>query len=68
MSNEIDRLMSLDPLNLSAQDLDQIIAWNRQALQAYESGAKPKKDYTPIDLVALGLIKKIPPIKRRKIT
>lgn len=51
--------MQKDPLELSAQDLDQIIAYQRKARASFESGVKVKKgDSGPkIDLVALGVIK-----------
>ena len=68
MSNEIDRLMSLDPLKLSAQNIDEIILYQRKQRLAYESGVKPKKvSAQPLDLVSLGLITAPTPIKRRKI-
>ena len=68
MANEIDRLMSLDPLELSAQDIDSIIAYQRKARSAYDSGVKPKKAAeVPIDLEALGLMSKGEAFKRRKV-
>ena len=68
MTNEIDRLMQLDPLELSAQNIDSIILYQRKARLAYESGVKPKKvDSAPIDLEALGLVTKGALIKRRRI-
>ena len=68
--NYLDWLMHLDPLELSAQNIDQIIAYNRKALANYEAGVKPKKGEGPkIDLVALGAIPKAKPIsKTRKFT
>ena len=59
MSNETDRLMSEDPLNLSAQDIDEIIAYNRRMKKSYESGVKPSKTPTEgpkINLQALGIL------------
>ena len=70
MANEIDRLMSLDPLALSAQDIDDIIAYQRKARAAYDSGAKPKKGASAptITLADLGLKKKAPePVRRRLV-
>lgn len=68
MANEIDRLMSLDPLELSAQDIDSIISYQRKARAAYESGAKPKKAAeAPIDLEELGLVPKGESFKRRRV-
>ena len=68
MSNELDLLMSLDPLELSAQIIDEIIAYHRKARANYEAGIKPKKEKGPkveIDLVALGLAPAPEPFKRR---
>ena len=69
MPNEIDALMHLDPLELSAQDIDAIILYQRKARLAYDSGVKPKRGgaTAPIDLVAIGLEVKAPPVKRRKV-
>lgn len=66
--NEIDRIMSLDPLELSAQDIDKIIDYQRKARMNFEAGVKPSKEKGPkvsIDLVQLGLIPAAEPIKRR---
>lgn len=41
--NEIDRLMSEDPLNLSAQDLDTIIAFQRKMKANFAAGIKSSK-------------------------
>jgi hypothetical protein len=69
MSNEIDRLMALDPLDLSAGDIDAIIEYNRKLLSGYDSGVKPKKgEQKPPTLVELGIAKAKPTIKVRKIT
>ena len=56
--SELDELMSRDPLSLSAQDIDKIIAAQRQQRARREAGGKTKKataDSPPsgIDLVAL---------------
>lgn len=66
--NDIDFLMSLDPLELSKQDLDIIIAYHRNQRALREKGIKPKKDKGPantIDLTALGLKPAAPKINRR---
>lgn len=64
--SELDELMSRDPLDLSAQDIDKIIAVQRQARAAREApagGRRRKSDLVehdnakPIDLAALGLLK-----------
>lgn len=59
-STDLDELMSRDPLSLSAQDIDAIIAYQRQARARREAGVKPKRGSAepakPLDLVALGLI------------
>lgn len=72
MANEIDRLMDLDPLELSAQDLDDIIAYQRKARASFEAGVKPKKGsgekISADDLLSkLGMGKPKPPdgFKRR---
>lgn len=54
--SELDELMSRDPLDLSAQDIDAIIAYQRQQRARREAGGKTKKDLKDgagIDLVAL---------------
>lgn len=54
MANEIDRLMDEDPLNLSAQDIDQIILYQRKMKANFDAGIKsPKGDAPKIDLKAL---------------
>ena len=66
--NDIDFLMSLDPLELSKQDIDIIIAYHRNQRALREKGVKPKKDKGPantIDLTALGLKPAAPKINRR---
>lgn len=70
MPNEIDLLMSLDPLELSEQDLDKIISYQRKARANFEAGVKPKKGgadkIESSELLGkLGLIKAPEPIKRR---
>lgn len=42
--SEIDDLMNLDPLELSSQDIDKIIAYQRKQKQNFELGIKPKKE------------------------
>ena len=57
--SELDELMSRDPLNLSATDIDKIIAYQRQARAQREGGVKPKRSAKEagisgaVDLVAL---------------
>ena len=64
--SELDELMSRDPLQMTKQDIDQIIAYQRNASAQREApagGRRRKSDLTehdnakPIDLAALGLIK-----------
>lgn len=67
-TNDIDLLMSLDPLELSKQDLECIIAYHRNQRALREKGVKPTKDKGPkstLDLVALGLKPAAPKINRR---
>jgi hypothetical protein len=49
-ANEIDRIMNLDPLNLSDADLDKIILYERIARAKIELGVKPKKEVAKIDI------------------
>lgn len=67
--NTIEELMHKDPLELSAPDLDEIIAYQRKARQSYESGVKVKKaDSGPkIDLIGLGYLKAKPTFIKRKL-
>jgi hypothetical protein len=57
--SELDELMSRDPLDLTAQDIDAIIAYQRQQRARREAGGKTKKSAkeagiaSSIDLVAL---------------
>lgn len=52
--NEVDRLMDLDPLELSAQDIDEIIRYQRKMKANFDAGIKtPKGDAPKIDLKAL---------------
>jgi hypothetical protein len=54
MPNEIDRLMDLDPLELSAQDIDEIIKYQRKMKANFDAGIKsPKGEDKKIDLGAL---------------
>ena len=69
---DLDELMSKDPLELSSQDIDEIIAYQRKMRAQREGGVKPKKGSSDapkakLDLAALGLIKKPEPMIRRKI-
>ena len=41
--NDVDALMAIDPLELSKQDLDRIIAYQRKNRAMREQGLKPKK-------------------------
>ena len=68
--NELDRLMALDPLELSSQDIDTIISLQRKARQNFEAGVKPKKETGPKqDLSELLKMSapKVADIPRRKI-
>lgn len=67
--NTIDELMDKDPLLLTEQDLDKIVAYERQQRARFDSGVKPKKAAaTPgsVNLAEkLGLAPKASPMKRR---
>ena len=70
MPNEVDLLMDLDPLELSAQNIDSIITYHRKMRQNHEAGVKPKKESGPkqkIDLAEIGLEKAPAVMNRRKI-
>lgn len=43
MANEIDLLMTLDPLDLTTEDVDKLVAYERRMRALYESGQKPEK-------------------------
>lgn len=47
MATELDLLMDEDPLNLTAENLDQIVAIHREQRQKRESGVKPTKESGP---------------------
>lgn len=72
-STELDMLMSLDPLEMTREDIDAIISYQRNARAQREAGvkAKPTKESGPkvkISLESLGLRVAAPtaaPMKRR---
>lgn len=67
MTDELNYLMDLDPLSLSAQDIDKIVEYHRKARANYELGVKPKKEKgqtVKLDLVQLGIKKEQPPLRR----
>lgn len=67
--NYLDWLMRLDPLEYSAQNIDEIIDIQRKARMRSDSGIKPKKrESEAIDLVELDLAPKSKPMPRRKMT
>src|SRR5258705_55551 len=54
--NDLTALMTLDPLDLTKQDLDKIIAYQRKQRLAREGGAKTKRatsDAPAVDIKAL---------------
>lgn len=61
--NTVDQLMDLDPLTLTAQDIEAIVAYHRNARANAEAGIKVKKENPwpktkgPISLESLGLTK-----------
>lgn len=66
--NDINDLMDKDPLSLTKEDIDSIIAYQRKQRANREGGVKVKKESAPkvsLDLASLGLVKKADPIKRR---
>lgn len=71
-TNRVDELMSLDPLDMTKEDLDEIVAYHRKNRALGEAGVKAKKETGP--KVSLGnLLDDIlqkptqTPIARRKI-
>jgi hypothetical protein len=71
MANEIDELMDRDPLELTKDDIANIVKYHRSVRHQIESGHKPKKDTGPklsLDSVLKNLIPAkpaAPPMKRR---
>jgi hypothetical protein len=66
--NYLDWLMSMDPLELSAQNIDQVIAYHRRNRSLVDAGVKPKKNEGPkVDLAKIGLGKAPQVVKRRVI-
>ena len=68
-TNDIDLLMSKDPLDMSSLDIDAIIAYNRNQRAAKEAGGTraSRKSSTPaekLDLGKLGLKPVVPKITR----
>jgi hypothetical protein len=67
--NYLDWLMSMDPLELSAQNIDQVIQYHRRNRQLVDAGVKPKKNEGPkVDLEKIGLAAPKQVVKRRQIT
>ena len=61
--SDLDELMDRDPLELSAQDIDSIIAYQRKHRAQVAGGKRAKKDDGPgvsIDLAKLGLVPSAP--------
>jgi hypothetical protein len=54
--SELDRLMNEDPLNLSAQDIDAIIAYHRSLRARRASGEKSTKPTADISDIMTKLI------------
>jgi hypothetical protein len=67
--NYLDWLMHLDPLELSAQNIDQIIAAHRADRARQAAGGKAKRlSSVEVSLESIGLANKpVEPMKRRKI-
>lgn len=69
MPNELDELMDLDPLSLSEQNLDAIIAYQRKYRAQIESGVKPKKANDGPKVSLSGVLDKlIPKVEGPKVT
>lgn len=66
--NYLDWLMSLDPLELSARNIDDVISYHRRNRSLVDAGVKPKKNEGPkIDLEKIGLAAPKQVVKRRII-
>lgn len=64
--SDLDELMDRDPLELSSQDIDQIISYQRKHRANVAGGKKAKKDDGPgvtLDLKALGLVPQTPTVR-----
>lgn len=62
--SDINDLMDRDPLELSEQDIDAIIAYQRKMRGLAESGKRPKKEAGPtkkLSLLDLGITAKAEP-------
>ena len=58
--------MSLDPLELSAKNIDEVIAYHRRNRALVDAGQKPKKNEGPkVDLTKIGLASPPQVVKRR---
>lgn len=63
---DVDTLMARDPLSLSAQDIDQIIAYHRKARARKAAGEKPIKPKIDISAILKAAPKpEAAPLKRR---
>jgi hypothetical protein len=66
--NYLDWLMSLDPLELSARNIDEVIQYHRRNRALVDAGVKPKKNEGPkVDLEKIGLAAPKQVVKRRQI-
>ena len=67
--NDLDELMSKDPLSLSDQDIDSIIAYQRRHRANVEGGGKVRKDKGPgvsLGNLVQGLVGKVEPKVTRR--
>lgn len=73
MPNEIDTLMTIDPLELSSQDINKIIDYLRGSYKTHEASAKFSRtgqegDKPKMDLMKLAGVKlKVVPTVRRRV-
>lgn len=66
--NYLDWLMSLDPLQLSARNIDEVISYHRRNRSLVDAGVKPKKNEgLKVDLAKIGLGKAPQVVKRRTV-
>jgi len=65
MPNEIDQLMTLDPLDLTMDDLTKLVAYQRRMRGLHEAGIKPEKQglETVKGSALLDKLKMVKPVK-----
>ena len=65
--NDLDELMDRDPLNLSAQDIDDIVAYHRRQRARRASGEKPEKNTAGPKIDLSSIIKSLKPAEAKPV-